>query len=135
MRLEVDSNKCTGCSLCQLICALYHFKENNPKKSAIGIIRRFPVPGSFEIRVCNQCGHCEDVCPQEAIYKENGVYRIDEERCTNCGICVDECPEGALFLHREVNIPIKCDLCGECTEYCPSGALSLSWDKTERGER
>jgi len=132
MELIVNSAKCTGCSLCQLICALHHFKESNPKKAAIKIAKKFPVPGSFEIRVCNQCGYCEDVCPQEAIYNENGTYKIDREKCINCGICVDECPNDALFTHKEVDIPIKCDLCGECIEYCPGGALS--WSKTEKGE-
>jgi len=132
MRLEVDSTKCTGCSICQLICVLHHFKENNPKKAAIRIVRKFPVPGSFEIRVCNQCGHCEDVCPEEAIYNEEEVYKIDREKCTNCGICIEECPTGTLFTHKEVDIPIKCDLCGECIEYCPSGALS--WSKAEKEE-
>jgi len=35
MRLEALDEKCAACGVCELTCALTHFKVNNPKKSAI----------------------------------------------------------------------------------------------------
>lgn len=122
-RIKLENSKCTGCSLCQLICSLVHFKENNPKKAAIHIERKFPEPGEFEIHICNQCGRCQEVCPVEAISEKDGAYTIDSEICTNCGICMKECALGVLFTHRDVSHPIKCDLCGECVSICVPEAL------------
>jgi len=121
--IVLHNNLCTGCSLCEVICALTHFRENNPKKAAIHIKRQFPEPGTFAIRVCNQCGHCREVCPSEAIANKDGVYIIDPEKCTLCQICVGECPQKAMFIHKEVLCPIKCDLCGECATVCAPGAV------------
>jgi len=125
-RLSLHHESCTGCSLCELICALSHFKENHPKKSAIHIERKFPSPGSFEIRVCNQCGRCKEVCPAEAISEKDGVYAIDPLKCNFCQLCIDECPYGALYQHRDLSIPIKCDQCGECVEVCTPEAIRWS---------
>ncbi len=124
--LDLHHEKCTGCSLCELICGLAHFKENNPKKSAIHIKRKFPEPGIFEIRVCNQCGRCEEVCPSGGISQKGGVYLIDPEKCTFCGICIEECPSDVLFTHKDLSYPIKCDLCGECVQACAPEAIGWS---------
>ncbi|MBM4331774.1 MAG: 4Fe-4S dicluster domain-containing protein [Deltaproteobacteria bacterium] len=121
--LALHHEKCTGCSLCQVICGLAHFQENNPKKAALRIERKFPEPGTFEIHVCNQCGRCQEVCPSEAIAERGGVYRIDPEKCDFCGICLEECPLKVLFTHKDFSYPIKCDLCGECVSVCAPGAI------------
>jgi Fe-S-cluster-containing hydrogenase component 2 len=122
-RLKCDNKCCTGCSLCELVCSLVHFRENNPKKAAIAIERRFPEPGEFEVRICSQCGRCKEVCPVGAISEINGVYKIDSRICTDCKICLGECSLNVLFAHPDVAYPIKCDLCGECVSVCVPGAL------------
>ncbi|MCX8116791.1 MAG: 4Fe-4S dicluster domain-containing protein [Desulfobacterota bacterium] len=122
-QLLLDHERCTGCSLCELICGLAHFRENNPKKSAVHIKRKFPAPGSFEIQVCNQCGRCKEVCPVEAISEREGALVIDPEKCTFCQVCIEECPYGVLYTHRDIPIPIKCDLCGECVTVCAPEAI------------
>jgi len=126
MRLYADSTKCSGCRACLLACSLHLFGENNPKKAALAIVPHFPEPGEFEVRVCDQCGTCADVCPVEAIHQnEKGAYYIDMEECTACMICVDECPEGVIFIHPDYEAPFKCDLCGECIEVCGMDVLSI----------
>lgn len=123
MRIGRDEARCTGCKTCQLVCALEHFSEHNPKKAAIGIRGEFPSPGRYKISMCTQCGKCIEVCPTDAISNDAGVIKIDPEKCTYCLACVDECPFGAIFTHREFTVPFICDVCGECVEICPTKAL------------
>ena len=125
MRIKVTKENCTGCKLCQQICTIEHFQEINPKKAAIGIVPHFPVPGTFEPKLCTQCGVCEEACPVGAISKKGDAYVIDRDTCTNCGICVDACPFGVIYTHAEVPTPIICDLCLRCTEVCNTGALTV----------
>ena len=56
--------------------------------------------------VCEGCGDCIPVCPEECIFWEESklnrrglryVY-IDDNRCTNCTACLSVCPiEGAVL--------------------------------------
>ncbi len=126
MKFEVAAENCTGCRLCQQICAISHFGEQNLKKIAIGITAEFPSPGRYTPRVCTQCGVCEEVCPVGAVEEKEGVFVIDEEECTMCDICVDECPENVMFLHDDVEKPIKCDNCWECVSVCNTGAITCT---------
>jgi len=40
---------------------------------------------------CENCGSCQDACPNEAISEKNDKRIIDAEKCVDCGTCVDEC--------------------------------------------
>lgn len=48
--------------------------------------------------VCANCGPCEQICPNDAIYPGDGQFFIDPEKCTECvgwfdePQCVDACP-------------------------------------------
>lgn len=125
MKLQVKDELCSGCRVCELLCAMVHFKQNNYRKAAIRIRGRFPVPGAFVSAVCDQCGDCAAACPVEAIEARDGVYVIREEDCNGCGACVEACSKGVMFTHASRIVPIKCDACGECVEFCPREALSL----------
>jgi ferredoxin len=126
MELKADSSRCTGCRLCQLACSLYHFQENNPKKSCLAIVPHFPEPGVFEVRTCTQCGECAEVCPVEAILQnEKGAYYIDRDECIGCLDCVDVCPENVIFTHADYEAPFECDLCEECVHFCAYEALYI----------
>ena len=123
-RLLHDEKLCTGCRTCMMVCAVVNQSAANPKKAALRIIPHMPEP-RFSLVVCNQCGHCADVCPNDAIQKRDGVYVINPDDCTACYSCVEECPQNAMFTHPEVETPIKCVLCGECVQECPRSALSI----------
>lgn len=121
--MEIVVERCTGCKLCQLVCSVVNFGENNPKKAGIRIVSRLFTEARYDVVVCDQCGECIEACPVEAISMADGIVRIDPDMCTNCGICVETCPDGALFVHPEVDHPIKCVACGECARLCPRGVL------------
>lgn len=125
MEMTVKSNRCSGCKTCQVVCSLVNFDEVNPSKAAIDIEGQFPEPGQFKVRLCDQCGDCEEVCPTDAIYFEDGVYKIDKDECISCMKCVEVCPRDVIFEHPDEEVPIKCTLCGECVEICPRDALIM----------
>lgn len=58
-----------------------------------GIIRSQVIPGR-----CNQCGICEETCPQYAITVSDEEPVIDKDLCSGCGLCVANCPTDALEL-------------------------------------
>jgi Fe-S-cluster-containing hydrogenase component 2 len=125
--LAVHPEECSGCRTCELICALQNHKENNPAKAALRVRGLFPSPGRYDLRICDQCGECAEVCPTEAIRRRSdGVYVIDPEECTGCLACVQVCPYEVIFTHESMDVPIKCNACGECVTYCPKQVLALS---------
>jgi carbon-monoxide dehydrogenase iron sulfur subunit len=129
-RLAVIPEQCSGCGICELVCAIRHFGVNNPKKSAIRVMITYPHPVVRMPIVCSQCKlpACGRVCPADALRLENGVVQVVEENCVSCYKCVEACPFGAMYIHEDYGIPIKCDMCGgdpECVGKCPKGAIQL----------
>ncbi|NLB69646.1 MAG: 4Fe-4S binding protein [Lentisphaerae bacterium] len=45
---------------------------------------------------CIGCEACIDVCPVEAIAKEDDKCVIDPEACVDCGACESVCPTEAI---------------------------------------
>ncbi|MDF1536538.1 MAG: 4Fe-4S dicluster domain-containing protein [bacterium] len=130
MHLTVIPERCSGCKVCELACSVGRAGANNPKKSRIRVMVLYPHPVIRMPIVCKQCGvpKCGEGCPTNAIYRENGVVQIDEEKCISCYQCIASCPFGAMFLHEEVEQPLKCDLCdGQpmCVQACPKEALKF----------
>lgn len=127
-KLTVIAERCSGCRICELVCAIKHFSVNNPKKSAIRVMVAYPHPVIRMPVVCNQCGDpkCMDNCPMKAITKNNGVVEINQEKCIACTKCVMACPFGCIFVHDDVRTPFKCDLCSgdpACVKACPKKAI------------
>lgn len=123
MKFGISEELCSGCRVCELVCGLTVYGENNPRKAALKIVGHFPQPGRYEISYCDQCGECAKVCPEGAIKERNGVYRIDDKLCNGCGVCVPACPRGAMFTHPEETVPIKCIMCAACFQMCPRTAV------------
>ncbi|MDI6856529.1 MAG: 4Fe-4S dicluster domain-containing protein [Candidatus Thermoplasmatota archaeon] len=129
--------RCTGCKECAIACSLKKFGECNPKKSAISIVRDEFERYEFPI-VCLQCDEamCMTICPQNAIYKEKNIIKINKDKCTRCRLCVAMCPYSAItVLGDEI---IQCDLCdGEptCVKFCPTNAIEYLEETAELAKR
>ena len=48
--------------------------------------------------ICNGCGLCVPVCPDQTIILEAGRATIRGEKCMECGHCLAACPQGAITI-------------------------------------
>jgi len=124
MGLQFNNETCSGCKACTLVCALQNLNIINPSKACLNVYGKFPAPGKYFVDICDQCGTCAEVCPQEAIKLKAGAYRIDRSLCDNCLICVDACPVHVIKVDDKNN-PHKCINCKQCAEVCPRDALTF----------
>jgi Fe-S-cluster-containing hydrogenase component 2 len=46
------------------------------------------------------CGVCEYMCPEDAIFEAKRQFVIDKQKCNDCAACVPYCPARAI-VHRE----------------------------------
>ncbi|MFO8112452.1 MAG: glycyl-radical enzyme activating protein [Desulfosalsimonadaceae bacterium] len=70
---------------CPLSCTWCHNPEGKRVDAEIG----------FDAAVCVGCDTCMDICPENALSRENPFF-IDRSACTLCFACADACPSGAL---------------------------------------
>ncbi|MEI6859286.1 MAG: 4Fe-4S dicluster domain-containing protein [Shewanella sp.] len=148
-----DPSQCIGCRTCEVACVLSHQDDNrisafDPKRfyPRLNLIKNGQVTTPI---MCMQCedAPCAQVCPNEAIYSENGQVHVMQERCIGCKTCAIACPYGAmnvvafpvenkltstLFTMNKIKAQaLKCDLCGHrqqgpaCVEVCPTNALRI----------
>jgi len=143
-RIEHDSSLCAGCSVCTLMCSLYHEGETIIALSRNELVRD-PFEGNYSMNVCRQClsPSCYEACPQKdsalCIDNVTGVKYVNSENCTGCGECVSACPQktAGIKLNPEKEIAFKCDLCRGrdkgpiCVEYCAQNALTIARDNGE----
>ncbi|HEY5896664.1 MAG TPA: NAD(P)-binding protein [Burkholderiales bacterium] len=55
----------------------------------------------FSCGHCTFCDNCFSYCPDMAVQKLPGAYRIAAEYCKGCGLCVRECPTGSIAMQAE----------------------------------
>jgi len=129
----IDSEKCTGCRMCELACSSFKQGEFIPERSRIRIIGD-ALEGWSRPTICLQCEDpmCMAVCPVQAISKTktpegDRLVEVNSEKCIACGRCVVACPFGAIALFPKSKA-IKCDLCGgspKCVEFCFYGCIQF----------
>lgn len=125
----VESEKCSGCRMCEMVCSVKNEGVSNPSRARISIVK-WEADGCYLPMLCQQCEEapCVTVCPVSAISRDTELGRlvVDYERCIGCKLCVSACPFGAVGYDTKVRRVIKCDLCGGdpvCVKFCDPKAL------------
>jgi len=129
--LYVDHEKCTGCRLCELVCAVSHDGISNPARSRIRVMK-WEAEGLYIPMTCQQCqdAPCLKVCPVKAISQEEqtGRVTVDYNTCIGCRSCVSVCPFGAMSFNTIDRRVLKCDLCDgnpQCVRFCEVKAVDF----------
>ena len=127
--LSINYQKCTGCRLCELVCAVMHDGVSNPTRSRIKVMK-WESEGLYVPMSCQQCqdAPCMNVCPVKAISRDEdlGVVKVDYDVCIGCRSCVAVCPFGAMSYNTIDRKVFKCDLCGgdpQCVRFCDIKAI------------
>ena len=81
-----------------------------------------------------RCLWCSN--PESQLSRPELVYFDD--KCTACGHCLDVCPQDAI-IQETPGAPVtilydRCDGCGECVDYCVYEALTLAGERMTAGE-
>jgi carbon-monoxide dehydrogenase iron sulfur subunit len=146
--LYIDYQKCTGCRLCELVCAVKHDGMSNPARSRIKVMK-WESEGLYVPMSCQQCedAPCMNVCPVKAISRDEDLGRvvIDHDKCIGCRACIVVCPFGAMSFNVIDKRVFKCDLCDgdpQCVRFCQEKAVDYIssdeisiWKKREAAER
>jgi Fe-S-cluster-containing hydrogenase component 2 len=134
--IREDPQRCHGCGICELVCALSHDGVCGPTAASIRILRD-PLAGVITVQTCRQCSapDCYFACPVDAIVVDDrtGARRIIAETCVSCGNCATACPFNAeMHIVKPSSTRasyVKCDLCCDrgglplCVDACPWEAL------------
>jgi carbon-monoxide dehydrogenase iron sulfur subunit len=130
--LVVNYERCTGCRLCELVCAVKHDGVSNPTRSRIKVIK-WEAEGLYIPMSCQQCqdAPCMNVCPVKAISRDESLDRVtvDYDKCIGCRSCVAVCPFGAMSFNVIDRKVFKCDLCDgdpQCVRFCDIKAVDYS---------
>lgn len=129
--LKIDYEKCTGCRLCELVCAVKHDQVSNPMRSRIRVIK-WEADGIYVPMACQQCADapCVNACPVKALSMndELGRVEVDYDVCIVCRTCVSVCPFGGMHYISLDKRVVKCDLCDgdpQCVRFCDVKALQF----------
>lgn len=120
--LLTDPEKCDGCNDCLEACV----KIND--ESSIFLHK---MDSGYHAIVCQQCINpsCMKGCFRDAIYREGGVVKIDQDRCIGCRLCMLMCPIGSITYtdQKMLKCEQQCMEKGEetpaCVSVCEPGCL------------
>ncbi len=124
--IKIDTDKCTGCRFCEMICSAFHAE---PKYSIVNSQRS-------RIRVYKDEGKRLFVPIKAGPYTDvecsgRNIIIIKGKEYGECSFCRSSCPSRDLFKEPDSEIPLKCDMCGEpplpeplCVKWCLPGALT-----------
>jgi carbon-monoxide dehydrogenase iron sulfur subunit len=132
--IHIDPEKCSGCRLCEMACAMMHTGRCSPKHSRIHILRLGG--GSSHVPLlCQACEQapCIKCCPMNARGRTaEGAVVTDPDRCIGCRACLYICPFAAPVVSPGTGKTMTCDLCADdgtgpwCVKACRDcGALKV----------
>jgi len=127
--LFTNPRNCIGCRACEVYCSFRHYKENNPARALLHVVKY--EEHSLDIPVvCHHCDRapCQEACPVGAISrdKKTNAVIIIREKCIGCRACITACPFNVIVVDPKTELVVKCDLCDgkpKCAEVCPKAAI------------
>lgn len=129
--LLINHEKCTGCRLCEQVCAVKHHGVSNPSRSRIRVLK-WEMEGLYVPVSCQQCkdAPCMNGCPVGAISRNEELNRVEVnyDICIGCRTCVSVCPFGAMNYNGIDGQVAKCDLCDgdpQCARFCDINAIEF----------
>jgi anaerobic carbon-monoxide dehydrogenase iron sulfur subunit len=127
--LVTNPRACIGCRSCELFCSFHHYKEHNPARALLKVVKNENTGVDYPV-ICRHCDKpkCMEACLFGAIKRntQTGAVLVDKKLCVGCKQCLSACPFGAIRIDPKTGAVIKCDLCdGEptCAKMCKQGAL------------
>jgi ferredoxin len=93
------------CNCCPCCCGAFQAMRNDsPMLISSGYVCQ------VDRGLCLDCGTCDDVCPFDALYADDELRLVDDQKCMGCGVCVSACPEGALSLVLDPKKPAPLEI-------------------------
>jgi carbon-monoxide dehydrogenase iron sulfur subunit len=129
LNIEVNTPKCTGCRLCEIVCSVHHEGAVNLTKARIRVSDSYE-ESLFLPHVCQLCepAPCVEACPAQALTRDfqTGIISVDDALCSGCQLCEEACPYQAIWWEKSLGRLFVCDRCNGrpvCLEFCTTGAL------------
>lgn len=120
MRISVNSEKCTGCHLCELVCSMHHLGIINTEKSAIRIHKDDLKTSLNTPVVCRQCKQMKCLDGEEvAAASARQQFLWAKERA-------ERCPFDSLGVLGDD--AFHCNLCDghpQCVRVCTTAAIRV----------
>ena len=88
--LIVDSKKCTGCRICELVCSMAKQRAYNPRKSFIRLLKNREMDVNIvalSIK-CDFCRKCIEWCPPKALTFSSSEEAAIARKENRPGICI-----------------------------------------------
>jgi len=120
-----DPKRCIGCNTCMATCSQEHLRHGLQSAPRLQVMRNrldsVPV-------MCHQCedAPCAQVCPVNAITRENDAIHLNESLCVSCKLCGIACPFGAITFSGStpLAIPAHCNSAKALPAPLPPRAIS-----------
>lgn len=93
--IAINPDACIGCGTCRAACSEGHREAGLQAEPRLSLVM------TRDVSAAVTCHHCEgapclQVCPVNAIEKEDGAVHVSEQRCIGCKLCAIVCPFGAI---------------------------------------
>ncbi|MFS2222676.1 4Fe-4S dicluster domain-containing protein [Pantoea sp. B65] len=105
-----DATRCIGCNTCMASCSQEHRQVGLQDAPRLQVMRNERDSAPV---MCHQCedAPCAQVCPVNAITRQDNAIQLNENLCVSCKLCGIACPFGAIRFSgsRPVAIPRDCN--------------------------